>query len=172
VSETLPRQFLRGNLDGRAEIRVPRNEARVASAECEQLVVGAALDDPASLDHDDLIGVTDRRRPVGDRERRAFFREAVESLLNGSLRLRVERTGCLVEDEHGRIAENRARDCDALLLAAVGLGVTECNASPALGSTDLAQPCGFRPLNGLPKVTLKIWLELASPATVGSSYKI
>ena len=26
-------------------------------------------------------------------------------------------------------------------------------------------------MNGLPKVTLKIWLEPASPATVGSSYK-
>ena len=42
----------------------------------------------------------------------------VERLLDGALGLHVERAGGLVEDEHGRVAQDRARDRDALLLAA------------------------------------------------------
>src|SRR5687767_5896851 len=106
LRKTLAGQFLRRNLDGGTEIGIPCNEAPVAPPEREQLVVGAALDDPASLDHDDLIGVTDRRQPVGDRDRRALLGEAVERLLDGALGLRVECTRCLVEDKHGWIPQN------------------------------------------------------------------
>src|ERR1700742_468821 len=33
---------------------------------CEELIVGAALDDGAVVDGEDDVGVTDRREPVGD----------------------------------------------------------------------------------------------------------
>ena len=77
-----------------------------------------ALDDPAVVEHDDLVGVADRREPVRDRDRRAALGEPVERLLDGALGLRVEGARRLVEHEHGRVAQDRARDRDALLLAA------------------------------------------------------
>src|SRR5207237_7211376 len=56
--------------------------------------------------------------PVGDRNRRASLREAVERLLDEPLRLGVERARRLVEDEDRRVAQDRPRDRDPLLLAA------------------------------------------------------
>src|SRR5581483_3766968 len=43
-------------------------QPRVAPAEREQVVVLALLDDPAVLEHDDAVGVADRREPVRDDE--------------------------------------------------------------------------------------------------------
>ena len=78
-----------------------RGERSVPAPAGEQLVVGAALDDPAVVEHDDLVGVADGREPVGDRDRRAALGEAVERLLDGALGLGVERARRLVEDSTG-----------------------------------------------------------------------
>ena len=53
-----------------------------------------------------------------DRDRRPSLGEPLERLLHEPLRLRVERRGRLVEDEDRRVAQDRARDRDPLLLAA------------------------------------------------------
>ena len=67
---------------------------------------------------EDQVGVADRREPVGDDDRRAADREAVEGLLHEALGLHVERARGLVQHEHRRVAEERARDREPLLLAA------------------------------------------------------
>jgi len=41
----------------------------VERAAVEQLIVGAAIDEPAAVEDDDLVGERDRREPVGDDER-------------------------------------------------------------------------------------------------------
>src|SRR5438309_8920199 len=56
-----------------------------------QLLVRALLDEPASLEDDDQVGVADRREPVGDHERRAALEDLVHVGLHGPLRPRVER---------------------------------------------------------------------------------
>ena len=53
-----------------------------------------------------------------DRDRRPPLREPLERLLHEPLGLRIERGGRLVEHEDRRVAEDRPRDRDALLLAA------------------------------------------------------
>ena len=78
----------------------------------------AALDDPPGVEHEDLIGVADRREAVRDRDRGAPARELIQRLLDSALGLGVQRRGRLVEDQHRRVAKDRARDRDALLLAA------------------------------------------------------
>ena len=80
--------------------------------------MGPALDDASCVEHEYLVRVVDRREPVGDGDRRAAAREIVERLLDGPLGLVVERRGCLVEDQHRWVAQHRARDRHALLLAA------------------------------------------------------
>ena len=59
-----------------------RDQRRVVAAAPEQLVVRAALDDLAVVEHDDLVGVADRREAVRDRDRRAPVGELVERLLD------------------------------------------------------------------------------------------
>lgn len=78
--------------------------------------MGSALDDLAVLQDDDLVGVLDRGQPVGDRERRAVLREAVEAALDEHLRLRVHVAGGLVEHEDLGVFEDGPRDVDALAL--------------------------------------------------------
>src|SRR5919201_4817 len=110
--------------NGRAgrELGVAGDERGVAPAGGDQLLVPAALDDPAVVQHDDLIGLAHGREPVRDRNRRPPLREPVERRLHEPLGLGVERARRLVEDENRRVAENRPRDRDPLLLAAPEAG--------------------------------------------------
>ena len=80
--------------------------------------MGAGLDHLALVEHDDLVRVDDRRQPVRDHERRAAAHQLAERALHGDLALRVERRGRLVEEQDRRVAQDRARDGDALLLTA------------------------------------------------------
>ena len=64
-------------------------QPRVAAAERQQLIVAALLRDAPVLEHDDAVGVADRREPVRDDERRAAFEQLVERPLDDRLRLAV-----------------------------------------------------------------------------------
>src|SRR6187551_2796359 len=108
-------ELFRAHADLRAELSVARDESRVLAAESKELVMRPALHDAAVIEHEDLVGVANRREPVRDRNRRAVLGEAVEGLLHRALRLRVERARRLVQDQDGGIAEDRPRDRHALL---------------------------------------------------------
>ena len=83
----------------------------------EQLALGAALDDLAVLDDEDLVGAADGREAVRDDDRRAAVQQPVERLLDQDLGRPVDVRRRLVEDEDARIGEQRARDRDQLPLA-------------------------------------------------------
>jgi hypothetical protein len=70
------------------------------------------------IEHDDLVGVDDRRQPMRDHERRMAARDLAQPHLNFALRARIERGRRFVEQQDPRTLENRARDRDALFLAA------------------------------------------------------
>src|SRR5207253_5749600 len=82
------------------------------------LLVRAALDDHALLEHDNLVGADDRREPMRDHERGAVARYPIKRILDFLLGMAVERRGGLVEQQDRRTFENGAGDGDALLLAA------------------------------------------------------
>src|SRR5882762_10884262 len=83
----------------------------------QQFVVGALLRDTAILQDDDLVGIADGAQAVSNGDDGAPLHEAFERLHHQPLRLGVERRSGLVEDEDGRVADDRARDADALPLA-------------------------------------------------------
>ena len=68
----------------------------------EQLLMRAALDDHALIEHQDLVGADDGREPMGDDERGAVLRHAVERILDVPLGVAVERGGRLVEQQDRR----------------------------------------------------------------------
>src|SRR5215470_2375050 len=78
----------------------------------------AHFDDASGVQHDDAVGAANRREPVRDDDRRATGHQIVERLLHHHLAFGVERAGRLVEDQNWRVLQNRARDRDALALAA------------------------------------------------------
>src|SRR5277367_4089000 len=77
----------------RLTLTVPH--AGVKSVAGQQLAVGAALNDHALIEHEDLIGTNDSREPVRDDQRRAVSRYAVERVLNVAFGVGVERGGRL-----------------------------------------------------------------------------
>ena len=78
----------------------------------------AALDDPAAVVDEDLVGPEDGRQPVGDRDGRPALDQALERRLDEPLADGVERRRRLVEDQDPRVLEEDPGDRDALLLAA------------------------------------------------------
>ena len=114
-----------------------RVEVVVEPAALEQLAVRAALDDPALVDDEDLVGPAHGRQPVGDDDRRPAFEGGVEGPLHGGLRLAVEVGGGLVEDDQARSLEQQPREGQSLLLAA-GQAVSAV-------AHDGVEPLGERP---------------------------
>src|SRR5260221_12224355 len=76
------------------------------------------LDDAASLDGDDAIGLADRRETVGDHEYRPAGCDPLHVLLDGPLAFVVEGTRRLVEDQDARIGDECTGNRDSLALAA------------------------------------------------------
>mmetsp|Transcript_28510 Transcript_28510/g.84410 ORF Transcript_28510/g.84410 Transcript_28510/m.84410 type:complete len:235 (-) Transcript_28510:1478-2182(-) len=94
------------------------HERRICGVAADELVVGAGLDQLATVDHRNQVRVLDRRQPVRDDNGGAPDHEVVQRLLHQALALCVERTGGLVQQHDLRVLEDCARDCDALLLPA------------------------------------------------------
>ena len=63
-----------------------------------QLLLGAALNDPAVLEHEDLVGAADGGETVGDDDRRAAGEQPVERALDQDLGRPVDVGSRLVED--------------------------------------------------------------------------
>src|SRR5947199_4983632 len=93
-------------------------QAGIEAVPRQQLMVRAALDDQALIEHDDLIGPDDSGETVRDDERRTILRDSIERVLDLFLRVAVERGGRLVEQQDRRRLEDGSRDGDALLLPA------------------------------------------------------
>jgi hypothetical protein len=76
------------------------------------------LDDAALREHEDAVHGTQGGEAVRDADHGAVLGEVIDGLLHLGLGLRVERGGGFVEHEDRRVADEGARDGDALALAA------------------------------------------------------
>jgi hypothetical protein len=80
--------------------------------------VGALLDEPTAVEHEDHVGGEDCGQPVRDRYGGSAGHEWDERLLDDPFVYRVERRGGFVEDEDFRVFEDDAGDREPLFLAA------------------------------------------------------
>ena len=95
-----------------------RVKTMIRSARRQQLGVRSALDDLSPLEHENLVGMDDRREPVGDHEYRPPAQQSVHRLLHQPLRLGIERRSGLVEDEDRWIPEQGPCNRQSLPLSA------------------------------------------------------
>ena len=93
-------------------------ERGVAATAPQQIVMQAALDDLAALDHQNGVGVHDGVQAVGDDDGGAVLAEMLDRLLHGFFGFRIQRRSGLVEQDDRRVLEQRPGYCDALALAA------------------------------------------------------
>ena len=118
--------------------RSARNDSSVVTGGCfaqrrllrrHEPLIGAALagdqlarrpgfHQSALFEHDDPVGVGDARQSVGDHQRGSTLLQTLERLLNRRLVLRVDARQGFVEDQDGRVLQQRSSNCQALALAA------------------------------------------------------
>ena len=75
-----------------------------------QAIVRAALYYFALMEHDDLVGMANGRKPVGNGDGGALLHEAFQCVLHESFRLRVEGGSGFVEDEDVRVFRSEKPD--------------------------------------------------------------
>lgn len=69
----------------------------------------ALLDDPASVDDDNPVGVGDGRETMGNHEGGASLQQAGQRALDNLLSLGIDRRGGLVQDQDARVSQQRAQ---------------------------------------------------------------
>src|SRR5437899_9918140 len=94
------------------------DQPRVEAAPREQLGVRAGFDHAAVVEDDDGVGPAHGGQAMRDHQRRAVLLETIEGGADGRLADRVQVRGGLVEDQDRRVLQERARDREALPLAA------------------------------------------------------
>ena len=87
-----------------------------------QFAEAARLNDAASVEHVDAVGALDRAETMRDRD--ASDLAARDAAADDRLSAVVKRAGGFVEQEHARIANERAGEKQALPLAAGEIGAT------------------------------------------------
>ena len=93
-------------------------ERRIAPAPANQFVVSAILDEAAMVERQDAVGEANRGQAVGDDENRAPCGDLRHVLLDDPLAFIVERARRFVKDQDPRLAQECARNRNALALAA------------------------------------------------------
>src|SRR5580704_9903190 len=83
-----------------------------------ELVVGAPLDDPAVIEHEDEIGTANGRKPVGNDQGGSTLEGMEKRPLHCVLGLGVQMGRGLVEDDDGGRLEEETGDGQSLLLSA------------------------------------------------------
>ena len=89
-----------------------RLEATIPETRREQLRMGSLLDDPPLIEHEEKVGVRDGAEPVRDDDAGAL--EPGQLHLHRFFGDRVQRAGCLIEEEDRWIAHQRARQGNPL----------------------------------------------------------
>ena len=102
---------------GKLELRAGEQLA-VELRRVPQLGVGALGDDATFVENEHAVGQAQRRRSVGDQDRRARAEVFFQRVVDGLFGARVDGRRCVVEHEHRRVGERGAGERDALPLAA------------------------------------------------------
>ena len=98
----------------------------------DELIVRAALDDPAVIEDHDRIRVADGGEPVRDDKHRSALHQSIHALLHKRFRTRIDGGSRFVQDHDGRIGNRRPRNGNQLTLSLrqVGRLVTEHRVVP------------------------------------------
>ena len=87
----------------------------------DQFLVRADLADAPFFQHHDLVGAADGGEPVRDHDHGAVRHQIGQRPLHQHFGFGIEVRGGLVQNQDGRVLEQRAGDGDALPLAAAEL---------------------------------------------------
>src|ERR1700686_4020700 len=83
-----------------------------------QYIMRAALHDPSSFQHEDIVGMQYGGKAMGNNKGGSVGHQVFQRLLHHLFTLGVQGAGGLVQNEYRSVLEKRPGDADALPLAA------------------------------------------------------
>jgi len=114
ASETWSKEFLSGKtgldiqcvvLYGQS-LELAEIEFMVEPASLDQFPMRPLLDDPAVVDHQELVGIADGAQAMGDHEAGPARHEAEQSLVDAGFGACIDAAGGLVEDKDRRVGDD------------------------------------------------------------------
>ena len=84
----------------------------------QQLGVASLLDNPSTVHHHDDVGVLDGGKTMRNAQRGAPIHQGFQGILHQPLALGVEGAGGFVQDQNGRVLQDRAGNGQSLTLTA------------------------------------------------------
>src|SRR6476469_9923103 len=93
-------------------------EPLVLTAPQQEFVVGSRFDNRAAIQDDDPVGPLNRGQAMCNHQRRPVGHEIAQRQLHDAFGLGIERRGSFIQNEQGRIAQNRPCDRQSLPLSA------------------------------------------------------
>src|SRR6202171_6758647 len=103
---------------------LPRVEGKMGAAGGVERVVGAAFDDAAFFDNEDLIGAADGGEPVSDDKGCPSAHQVTQTFLNQRFGFGVEAGSRFVQNKNARVGKDSASNGNAVILAAGELYAT------------------------------------------------
>lgn len=97
--------------------RLEFDEVAIETAESEELGMGSAFDNLAMVEDKDAVGMLDGGQTMGNHDRGAALHQASECLLDLEFGFGIKGRSGLVEDEDGRVFQDRASNTDTLPLS-------------------------------------------------------
>ena len=102
--------------DGFAGLHFP--QPRVETFLRQEFLVASILRQASVLEHVDAVGVTNGGEPMSDHNGGAITGDSFQRTLDSSFSFVVDRRGCLIEHQDGRVVQHRPGDRDPLSLTA------------------------------------------------------
>ena len=113
-----PRKSLRARRTNEADyLNHPVPKSEIEAFTRQQLFMCAFLGNAVLIQHNDPVGISDRRQTVRDRNSGTPFGEILETSCHKDLAFVIQSGGCLIQDKDPRIFQEYAGDRKSLLLA-------------------------------------------------------
>src|SRR6185437_4160569 len=93
-----------------------RVQIKIAAGGSVERFVGAAFNDSAAFEHEDLIGAANRGKAMGDHKRGPAAHQIAEAFLDQGLGFGIEARCGFVENQDARVGQDRSRNGNALFL--------------------------------------------------------
>src|SRR2546430_7469114 len=114
----LPRQHREAGLTPAASVSDKfLVELRIVAAASEKLVMRPPLNNFSALEHQNLMRVADRGKPMGDDEAGPALKKLLQRALDDGLGVRVNGARRFIEDQNARPGDHRANEAEELPFA-------------------------------------------------------
>ena len=96
---------------------IAAEQGAIGRTPVHQLVMGPQIDHPARIHDGDSVSQGQRRTAVGNQNRRSIGGQSMQGRVNSRFSGRIDRAGCVIQDQHPRVGDHGPRQSQPLPLS-------------------------------------------------------